>query len=132
MDSKMRIDLVAARQFLKFSGVGAANTLIHLAVTVSLVELWQTNPVIANTLAFLTANAFSYWANSRWSFRAEMSRQRFIRFFIVSIVGLLLTITLSGFAQEMHWHYLVGVALMFCALPVLTFVFHKYLTFPST
>lgn len=128
----MRIDHAAIRQFSKFSGVGIINTLIHLTVTVSLVELLQTNPVIANTFAFLTANAFSYWANSRWSFRANMSRPRFIRFFIVSIAGLLLTITLSSFAQAMHWHYLAGVALLFFALPVLTFVFHRYWTFSST
>jgi putative flippase GtrA len=127
----MRIDLITARQFVKFSGVGAVNTLIHLAVTVSLVELLQTNPVIANTLAFLAANAFSYWANSRWSFQANMERQRFIRFFIISIAGLLLTIALSAFAQAMHWHYLAGIALLFCILPVLTFVFHKHWTFSS-
>lgn len=127
----MQIDHAAIRQFLKFSGVGIINTLIHLTVTVSLVELLQTNPVIANTFAFLTANAFSYWANSRWSFRAKMSRQRFIRFFVVSIAGLLMTITLSSFAQAMHWHYLAGVALLFCAMPMITFVFHKYWTFSS-
>lgn len=127
----MRIDLATSRQLFRFSGIGAINTLIHLAVTVGLVETFQTNPVVANMLAFLTANTFSYWANSRWSFRAKMNRQRFIRFLIVSISGLLLTVALSGFAQAMHWHYLAGVALLFCALPILTFVFHKYWTFSS-
>jgi putative flippase GtrA len=122
---------VIIRQFIKFSGVGTVNTLIHLVVTVGLVELLQANPVIANVAAFVTANGFSFWANSRWSFQATMNRQRFFKFFAVSTAGLLLTIIVSGFAQAMHWHYLAGVALLFCVLPVLTFVFHKYWTFSS-
>lgn len=116
-------------QFSKFSGVGVVNTLIHLLITVSLVEQIQADPVIANTSAFLAANTFSYWANSRWSFRSEMTRKRFGKFFVVSVAGLSLTIALSSLAKALHWHYLAGVALLFCAMPILTFVSHKFWTY---
>ena len=117
------------RQFLSFSGIGVLNTAIHLAVAIGLVELLAVHPVAANTLAFLVANSFSYVANSLWSFRAELGWARFFRFFAVSVAGLLLTIGLSSLAVYMRWHYLVGVALVVCLLPVLSFASHKFWTF---
>jgi putative flippase GtrA len=116
-------------QFLKFSGIGVINTLIHLILVMLLVELFSVHPVIANTIAFLIANAFSYWANSRWSFQVALSQQHFIRFFLVSCIGLLLTITLTSLAHSANWHYLIGVALVFCGLPLLTFLSHRYWTY---
>lgn len=119
------------QQFVKFSMIGAINTLIHIIITISIVELLHFHPIVANSLAFLSANMFSYWANSRWSFRTKLSGMRFVRFVTISIVGLLITVGGSGLAEIMNWHYLVGVAIVVCALPILTFVLHKYWTFSS-
>jgi len=121
----LRKDGQFARQFAVFSGIGIINTLIHLAVVVVLVEAFSTHPVLANTLAFLTANVFSYWANCRWIFRAAPTSRRYPRFFIVSVSGLILTVVITSIAAALDWHYLMGTIMVIGTLPILTFVAHR-------
>lgn len=127
----MRINFNTAKQFLSFSGIGFINTMIYMLVTVTVVELMNINPVIANTIAFVSANIFSYWANSRWSFCTKLSSGRFFKFITVSIMGLLLSISISTNTQAMHWHYLTGVAILLCTMPILSFVLHKSWTYAN-
>lgn len=112
-----------------FSGIGVINTLIHAAVVVSLVEGLDSHPVVANTAAFVVANTFSYWANSRWNFKTNVSLAQYGRFLLVSLLGLVTTIAVSGMAASAGWHYLTGLALVFVALPTLTFILHWRWTF---
>lgn len=113
------------RQLAGFSGAGIINTFIHLGVVVALVEGASVHPVIANTLAFLTANVFSFWANARFGFGAVPSRRRYLRFLAVSIAGLMLTVILTSTAAALGWHYLLGTVMVFAALPILTFIAHR-------
>jgi putative flippase GtrA len=112
-------------RFLRFSGIGLLNTAVHVVVVVVLVELGGFGSVSANVAAFVVANTFSFWANSRWTFRASLSARRYGRFLMVSLLGLAVTAAVSGFASWMNWHYLVGTLLVFCTLPVLTFTAHQ-------
>jgi putative flippase GtrA len=121
--SRTRADGV--RRFVRFAGIGAVNTAVHVAVVVVLVELVGFGSVAANVSAFIVANTFSFWANSRWTFRASLSARRYSRFLVVSLLGLGVTAAASGFANWMNWHYLVGTLLVFCTLPVLTFTAHQ-------
>jgi len=59
-------------KLLRFGVVGVANSLIDLAVFGALVAA-GTAPLLANLAGWAVAVAFSYVANSRWSF--ERSRQ---------------------------------------------------------
>lgn len=117
------------RQFASFSGIGLLNTLIHLSVVVALVDGVAVHPVPANALAFVVANTFSFFANTRWSFRNTPSVARYTRFLLVSVAGLALTVLLSGLAAAAGWHYLVGVGLICVALPLLSFFTHRSWTF---
>ena len=113
----------------KFSGIGLINTLLHTSIVVSLIELLHAHTVAANAAAFIVANVFSYWANRRWNFKAAGSIQQYGRFLIVSLVGLGLTILVSSLAAWAGWHYLLGLGLLFIALPALTFALHYQWTF---
>lgn len=117
------------QQLIGFSLVGAANTLIHLMMITGLVELFSVHAVPANGMAFITANLFSFWVNSRWSFRAAVTRQRYVRFLAVSLLGLTISLLASAVAEVFNWHYLAGVALLFCIMPLLTFFSHKFWTY---
>lgn len=118
----------AHRQLLTFAIAGVFNTLIHLALVLTLVEGLHCHPVLANGAAFVVANLFSFWANSRWTFSTNLSFHRYARFLSVSLLGLCLTVAASALAQWLRWHYLFGVLLSFVCLPVLTFVAHRYWT----
>ena len=118
-----------AGKIAKFSGIGVLNTLIHTALVVVSVERFGLHPSIANALAFVVANIFSYWANRRWNFKTEASLGQYGRFLIVSLAGLGITVLVSGLAEWAGWHYLVGLGLVFVALPAFTFLLHWRWTF---
>lgn len=115
-------------QFVRFSLIGVINTLIHVFVVVTLVELIHTPAPPANGLAFISANLFSFWINSRWTFGTPIQAGRYLRFLVISLAGLLIALTASVYAERMHWHYLAGVTLSFIVLPVLSFFGHKLWT----
>ncbi|WP_296907009.1 GtrA family protein [Polaromonas sp.] len=112
------------KRFSGFSLIGIFNTLIHLSVVTGLVEFFHVFPVWANCLAFAAANSFSFWANSRWNYGTPLTGDRYRRFLVVSLAGLAITAACTAFAEMMGWHYLIGTALVFVALPALTFMAH--------
>lgn len=118
----------ASRKFVAFTCVGLINTAIHLAIVAGLVEAMQMSPVLANGLAFVGANLFSFWANSRFTFKATPSLGRYGRFLTVSLVGLAVSLGASALALALHWHYLVGVLLAFILLPVLSYLANRHWT----
>lgn len=124
--SVMRLEL--GRQFLRFGAIGVINTLIHLGVVLSLVEVCAMGPLMANGLAFVAANVFSFWANSRFTFRAITTWKRYSRFLLVSMAGLLLAVGASYVNGRLGFHYLWGVALSFVLLPVLSFAANRFWT----
>ena len=121
--------LARHRALLLFGLIGVANTLLHSATVVVLVERALATPVPANVAGFALANTASYFANSRFTFHQPPSWSRYRKFFAVSMLSLVLTIGLAALAEAMHWHYLVGLLLVLLCGPVLTYVLHKAITF---
>ncbi|MDV6344228.1 GtrA family protein [Nitrosomonas sp. Is37] len=119
------------RQFIGFSVIGVVNTLIHLMIVIGLVELLSIHPASANGVAFIGANLFSFWANSRWSFRVIATSQRYMRFLAVSIVGLFVSILAINVSEALQLHYLAGVLLSFVFLPLITFLAHRNWTWKT-
>lgn len=132
MDSTPRFDTIFKKMLLRyvwgFSIIGVILTVMHLFVVMALVELLSFNSVVANCLAFVTANIFSFYANSRWNYRTPLEMSRFWRFFAVSIAGLAITAGVTSIAAVLSWHYLIGTGAVFLALPAFTFVAHNWWT----
>lgn len=121
-------DKTLLRNLGGFSIIGVINTAIHLTVVMFLVECLNYHSVAANCLAFVTANIFSFYVNSRWNYRIPMERSRYWRFFVVSIAGLVITAAVSATAQKLGWHYLMGTGAIFVVLPAFTFAAHHWWT----
>ncbi len=122
------LELLFAR-LARFSGIGVINTLIHTGIVVLLVERLAWHPSLANALAFGVANVFSYQANRRWNFKGDATLRQYGRFLLVSLLGLCTTVVVSGLAEWAGFHYLVGLLMVFVALPLLTFTLHWRWTF---
>lgn len=118
-----------SRQFLLFGLIGALNTFVHSAVVVGLVESKLLSPVLANVCAFLVANQFSFILNCRFTFRTSPAISLYGRFFFVSLVSLIVTVALSGYAEWMRWHYGFGLLLVIGVGPPLTFFLQKHWAF---
>ncbi len=117
--------------FLCFACVGVVNTLIHLAVLATLVEVAGWTHPLANVGAFLVANAFSYWANSRWSFGFPLSRRRYGRFLATSVVGAVLSYGVMRFGDARGWHYLFSYACQLVLMPLVNFALLRWWVFPG-
>jgi putative flippase GtrA len=136
--------------FVKFCLIGGVNTLIHAAVLITLREgvrrfaaesvlneRWVVAGVFpvgleewANVVAFLVANGFSYFANSRWSFDAELRVSRYARFLPTSLVGFLCAYGIMAFVNAQGWHYLLAVVIQVCVTPFINFSLLRLFVFP--
>jgi putative flippase GtrA len=116
-------------QFLIFGVIGGINTLIHSGVVITLVEVWRVHAVVANVVAFICANMFSFLMNCRFTFQNRPTWTLYRRFALVSLFSLALTVCLSAIAVWMEWHYLVGLLLVILVGPFLTFILHKNYAF---
>lgn len=117
------------KQFCIFGFIGVINTLIHGGVVVASVERGLLSPVPANVLAFVAANTFSFFANCRFTFCALPTWGGYGKFVSVSLTSLVMTVLLSGFAEWMGWHYLLGLALVILLVPLFSFFLQKKFTF---
>ncbi|MFA6512058.1 MAG: GtrA family protein [Patescibacteria group bacterium] len=90
------------RQFVKFSLVGASNTVVDFAAYLLFTRAFGVHFLAANVIAFLLAATWSYNWNRRWTFRSNDPRvhRQFVKFLIVATVGLGLTTGILYFLVE--------------------------------
>ncbi|HLD27310.1 MAG TPA: GtrA family protein [Patescibacteria group bacterium] len=94
-------------QFIKFSLVGALNTLVDLFVYLALTRLlawFGENYLVANAVSFSLAVTNSFFINRKWTFRDEDKKKlgkKYLKFFVSSLVALA--------AVELAMYLLVGV-----------------------
>jgi len=113
----------------RFAIVGITTTLIHIVLAIFLIQQLHWHPGIANGMAFVAANLFSYAANTRWSFESKVGLKSWRRFLSVSFIAWVLTVSISGLVQEGGGHHLLGIALVVLLIPPLTYIGHKKYTY---
>jgi len=118
-------------QLSRFGIAGLAATAIHVIVAYSFITLVRHNSVMANGIAFMVANVFSYVFHTHWSFSAHTSIKNLNKFIIVSFIGLMLSISIAGIVDYLHYPYQAGIALVVMLVPLSTFILHKTWTYKS-
>jgi putative flippase GtrA len=114
---------------LKFGATGICSTLIHILVATTLISGFDKATPIANGTAFIIATLFSYGVNTLWSFSNQISSRNALRFIIVSLVGLALTVLISLLADALNFHYMIGIAMVVMTVPVYSFLAHSLWTY---
>lgn len=117
------------RRFISFGSVGVLSTAVHVAVASALITAAGWPAGFANGVAFCVATVVSYSLQSRLTFRRAMSRRTLWRFVAVAAGGAAVSMAISGGAEWLGLHYLVGIALVVVSLPPLTFVAHSRWTY---
>ena len=84
---------------------------------------------MANGIAFLLATIFSYTINTLWSFSSLLHRRTLVRFGVVTILGGVLAMLISGLADIHGLHYAIGIALVATFVPPVTFLLHNSWTY---
>lgn len=116
-------------KLLKFGVTGLGSTLIHIIVASILISGFDTNTQLGNGSAFVVATLFSYTVNTLWSFSNTITSKNALRFIIVSIGGLGLTIVISLIADSLSLHYMLGIAMIVISVPIYTFLAHSLWTY---
>ncbi len=97
------------KKFIKFAMVGLLNTGIRIVAVYLLVERATVEPPLANAIAFLCANVFSYFMNSIWTFQARKELTVYLKFLTVSTVGLAISWTCVYCTRFFDINYMYGV-----------------------
>lgn len=113
----------------RFALTGGLATLTHVALVVTMIELGGVLPGVANGVAFLAANSLSYAINTRWSFSASYSFSTWRRFFLVSLLAGGASAAIAAVVDSLGGHYLIGLALVVCLVPILSFFAHHWFTY---
>jgi dolichol-phosphate mannosyltransferase len=101
----------------KFLVVGGTGVVLNNVALYAFYQMLRLPLVVASALAVTLAIANNYLLNDRWTFsRQAASLRRFLRFTLVSLVGLIITTaTLWALVTLLGVHYLVanvvGIAL---------------------
>ena len=116
-------------QAVRFSISGAMVTAIHVVVAAGFIHFVAPRPALANGVAFVIANVVSYLVSTLWSFSSPLHGRNLLRFLLVSALGLLVAVSVSGLAQSLGLHYSIGIACVVLTVPPLTFLLHRFWTY---
>jgi putative flippase GtrA len=117
--------------FLRFALIGVLNTGLHFVLLVLLVEKIGLWPPLANAGAFFGTNLFSYFANSHFSFKVDISSHRYVRFLVTSLIGVVIAYGLSSVVEHFGGHYLLGFVLLIVLMPPINYLLARRLVFPD-
>lgn len=112
-------------QFMTFAVIGVCNTLIHAGTVIVGVEYLQFSPTLANGVAFMLANLVSYFLNSAFTFKADVSLYKYYRFFVASLLSLGLTLLFAYIGTVLQVHYLFSLVAAIFVVPVVNFFILK-------
>ena len=120
------------KKLMRFGITGCFVTGVHYVVVVMMMDWVGANQMLANVIAFISANVVSFFINSRLVFQAAGTRAQFAKFFGVSLAGFVLTLIVSGIGQAQGWHRGITVIVLAGFLAMLSFVGHHVWTFKAS
>ncbi|MCW5135668.1 GtrA family protein [Burkholderia cenocepacia] len=116
-------------RLVRFGVSGLGSTALHTLVATALFALRDATPVTANAIAFLCATAFSYLANTLWSFSSTVRPRNALRFLAVTLAGFVETMLLARAAEALGASRAMGVVAIALLIPPTAFVLHRLWTY---
>jgi len=124
----MPID-VFAKQARRYVISGLFMTTLHVVIAACFIRFFLVIPPLANGLAFVLVTLCSYLVNTIWIFSSQPNKTTFIRFFMISLIGLFVAVMISAICEHFNLHYLYGIGLIACIVPPLTFLLNFFWTY---
>jgi len=113
----------------RFGLSGLCSTALHVLIASAMYALLDATQVLANAVAFVGATAFSYLANTLWSFSSTVHSRNLVRYLTVALAGFTETMGLARAAELLDvprgWA-IVAIALL---IPPTMFVLHRVWTY---
>jgi dolichyl-phosphate beta-glucosyltransferase len=118
--------------FIKYAAVGATGTALDVGSLYVFVDLLHIPVLVAAALSFILAVVNNFILNKIWTFRNDSRnfRKQFIKFLIVSVVGLVLTeICMAVFVYLLDIWYIVSKLITSAIVLTWNFLANKNWTF---
>ena len=118
--------------FIQYAIVGCLGTAIDLGSLYVLVDFLHVNLLVATAVSFILAVINNFTLNKYWTFKNRSSniRKQFIKFLVVSIVGLLLTeMFMAILVYGLKLWYLFAKLITSGLILTWNFLANKYWTF---
>jgi dolichol-phosphate mannosyltransferase len=120
-------------QFFKFGVVGAIGTVINLIVLYSFTEYLGIYYMISAIAAFVVAATSNFIFNKIWTFRevlAESIIKKYVKFFIVSVIALVVNLLLLyTFTEFLGLYYIISQIIAIIITFLINFAGNKIWTF---
>ncbi|CAB3747695.1 sugar translocase [Burkholderia sp. MSh2] len=116
-------------RLIRFGVSGLGSTALHALIAAALFALFDATPVIANAVAFACSTAFSYLANTLWSFSAPVTWGNFVRFLAVATAGLVVTMLLAHGTETLGLARAWSIVAVVLCVPPVTFLLHRLWTY---
>ncbi|VWB06946.1 sugar translocase [Burkholderia aenigmatica] len=116
-------------RLVRFGVSGFCSTAIHVLVAAAMFAWFDATLVTANAIAFLCATAFSYLANTLWSFASTVRTRNMVRFLAVTLVGFAETTLLARAAEALDVSRGMSIVAIALVIPPTTFVLHRLWTY---
>ncbi|HDR9482242.1 TPA: GtrA family protein [Burkholderia aenigmatica] len=116
-------------RLVRFGVSGFCSTAIHALVAAAMFARFDATLVTANAIAFLCATAFSYLANTLWSFASTVRTRNMVRFLAVTLVGFAETLLLARAAEALDVSRGMSIVAIALVIPPTTFVLHRLWTY---
>ncbi len=114
-------------RIVRYGLTGGIATLIHFGLALGLLAQWPHAFALANFFGFSLAFVFSYSVQTCWVFENKLCLGNALRFLLVQLTALCLSVWLSS--QLSQFHNIIKVSVVILLLPALTFVIHRFWTF---
>ncbi|KVK97761.1 GtrA family protein [Burkholderia cepacia] len=116
-------------RLVRFGVSGLGSTALHTLVAAALFARFDATPVTANAIAFLGATAFSYLANTLWSFSSTVRTRNAVRFLAVTFAGFVETLLLARAAEALDVSRAMSIVAIALLIPPTTFMLHRLWTY---
>ncbi|HDR8931043.1 GtrA family protein [Burkholderia vietnamiensis] len=113
----------------RFGVTGLGSTALHVLVASALYAWFDATQVAANAAAFVCATAFSYLANTLWSFSSTLHSRNLLRYLTVATAGFIETMLLARAAELLDVSRGAAIVAIALLIPPTMFVMHRAWTY---
>lgn len=114
---------------MRYCITGAFNTTLHGLIAIACIEMFYLHPAIANGIAFICATTASFIINTHWTFSSQITSKNFVKFVLVSLLGLFATVTIAWLAEHFQLNHYLGILLTVLFVTPITFALHQQWTY---
>lgn len=119
-------------KFIKYSLVGCISTVIYFLSVYIFIEGFYMDPVLGSALSFIIMTIASFFLNVKYTFNSMITRQKAMRFMMVSSIGFFLNFILMFIIVHVFaYHYFIGELVTILVIPIVNFLLNNYWTFQT-